>query len=554
MTAAADRAPQPGLLGRRFGRYEVLTQIASGGMATVYVARAVGVAGFERLVALKVLHPHLAHEEEFLAMFLDEARLAARIRHPNVVPTLDISDSGGDGYFLVMEYVEGDHLGGLLQRAARQGERLPAPVVARVVLDALAGLSAAHRLTDERGQPLLLVHRDISPHNLLVGVDGIARLTDFGVAKAEVRLSSTREGQFKGKLAYMAPEQASTGQTDQRSDIFSMGVVLWESLTARRLFRGANNAETLNRILREPIPDVSSVVPELAPYDAVLRKALERDVEARFQSAEEFAEALEQAAAQAEGTASGRLVGATVRRVAAEKLDDEASRIRAAIDQLGHFELEPGSLPRPTESTYPSQPGGGRTEGGTEVTVAARPSARARDEQTRSDGRPRWWLWGGLGALLLVLLAVVWLVSGGDEEPPPMADPTEEGPGSEATGAAAGAAARPAAQPAVDEAEGAAARAVADVPVDTAQGGNDGAEVPSKGGTVDEGAAAGDQPTEAAEQATTSRGRSRGRGRQRGHGHRGRRSSVRQPAPSESPSPATPPPADDDLLANPYRR
>ena len=239
-------APDMGrnMAGRQLGRYEVLTQLASGGMAAVYVARARGVAGFERLVAVKVLHPHLAYEEEFISMFLDEARLAARIRHPNVVPTLDISDTEGDGFFLVMEYIEGDHLGAMLGAAARGSERVAPQVIARIVLDALGGLGAAHNLLDDDGEPLRLVHRDVSPHNVMVGIDGISRLTDFGVAKAEKRLTSTRAGQFKGKLAYMAPEQASTGFADQRSDLFSMGIILWESLTGRRLFRGENNAST----------------------------------------------------------------------------------------------------------------------------------------------------------------------------------------------------------------------------------------------------------------------------------------------------------------------
>lgn len=256
---ATNNDGQRNLAGRQLGRYEVLTQLASGGMAGVYIARAQGVAGFERLVAIKVLHPHLAHEEEFISMFLDEARLAARIRHPNVVATLDISDTEGDGFFLVMDYVEGDHLGALLGRSAKQGRRIPTAATARVLVDALSGLAAAHQLLDENGEPLNLVHRDISPHNVLVGTDGVSRLTDFGVAKAEVRMSSTRAGQFKGKLSYMAPEQASTGNADQRSDLFSMGIVLWESLTGRRLFRGETNAATLSKILVDPIPLPSEV-------------------------------------------------------------------------------------------------------------------------------------------------------------------------------------------------------------------------------------------------------------------------------------------------------
>jgi serine/threonine-protein kinase len=342
------------LAGRQLGRYEVLTQLASGGMAAVYVARAKGVAGFERLVAVKVLHPHLAYEDEFISMFLDEARLAARIRHPNVVGTLDISDTQGDGFFLVMEYIEGDHLGALLAAAARAGERVPTLIVARIVLDALHGLSAAHELTDETGERLELVHRDISPHNVMVGVDGIGRLTDFGVAKAEKRLTSTRAGHFKGKLAYMAPEQASTGHADQRSDLFAMGILLWESLTGRRLFRADNNAATLTKILQEPIPSVSELVPELAPFDALLERALTREPEERFQSAEEFADALEKLAREHGGVASVRAVGAEVRKWLSEKLDAQRERIREAMRQLGHADHTEPALPVPRDGSLSS--------------------------------------------------------------------------------------------------------------------------------------------------------------------------------------------------------
>ncbi len=347
----------PSLAGRRLGRYQVLAQLAAGGMAGVYVGRALAVAGFERLVALKVLHPHLAHEEEFISMFLDEARLAARIHHPNVVATLDISDTEGDGFFLVMDYIEGHHFGALLQQAAKDGLRVPPPVVLRVVLDALAGLAAAHNLVDEHGVPLQLVHRDVSPHNIMVGTDGIGRLTDFGVAKAEVRLTSTREGQFKGKLAYMAPEHASTGSTDQRSDLFAMGIILWEGLTGRRLFRADTNAQTLNKILIEPIPGASEARPELAPFDAICARALERDPAQRFQSADEFAEALEAVARSVDGIASARQVGEVVRRLAAEKLSRDRARIQEAIRGLSTGEgAMAASLPAPRHSSEPSIP------------------------------------------------------------------------------------------------------------------------------------------------------------------------------------------------------
>jgi len=338
------------MAGRQLGRYEILTQLASGGMASVYIARAQGVAGFERLVAIKVLHPHLAYEQEFISMFLDEARLAAGIRHMNVVPTLDVSDSPGDGYFLVMEYIEGDHLGVLLGRAAKKGERLPRPFVCRVLVDTLQGLGAAHRLTDEHGTPLKLVHRDVSPHNILIGTDGIARLTDFGVAKADVRMASTRSGQFKGKLSYMAPEQASSNETDQRSDLFSVGIILWESLTGRRLFKGESNAATLNKLLNDTIVKPSELWPDLAPFDDVVMKALSRNPAGRFQTADEFGEALDDAAGRT-GVAKTRDVAEVVRALDAENLQGERQRVRDSIEMLGRAEIAASKVPMPREGT-----------------------------------------------------------------------------------------------------------------------------------------------------------------------------------------------------------
>ena len=410
-------APAPDLsrnmAGRRLGRYEVLSQLASGGMAAVYVARARGVAGFERLVAIKVLHPHLAYEEEFISMFLDEARLAARIRHPNVVGTLDISDTEGDGFFLVMEYIEGDHLGSLLTAAARAGKRLDTHITVRLVLDALGGLGAAHALNDEQGEPLKLVHRDISPHNIMVGTDGIGRLTDFGVAKAEKRLTSTRAGQFKGKLAYMAPEQASTGHADQRSDLFSMGIILWESLTGRRLFRGENNAATLNKILQEEIPLVSSLYPDLECFDAVLSIALEREPDDRFQSADEFANALEAAAHNGPGIATPRAVGAIMREVLAEKIDAQKTRVREAIDKLGRSEIGEAAMPIPREGSSSAVSVAG-TRGPEDLTLSQRPSALqvAQDPARRS----RMMIAIGVG-LLLLTGGVAWTMLSGESEP-----------------------------------------------------------------------------------------------------------------------------------------
>ena len=265
-------------------------------MATVFLARLSGVGGFQRFVAIKRLHPHLAREPEFIEMFLEEARLAARIHHPNVVPILEIGQSD-QGYYLVMEYVEGDTLGRLLARSAQTGVRLPVKVGLRVVIDMLAGLDAAHELKDDDSNPFGVVHRDISPQNVLVGVDGSSRLSDFGVARATSKLSTTRTGQLKGKLAYMAPEQAK-GSKDiaRRADICASGIVRWEVLACRRLFKGDGEADTLNRVLNDPIPPVRSAAPTIpAALEAVVAKALERDRNKRYNTAAEFADSLERA-------------------------------------------------------------------------------------------------------------------------------------------------------------------------------------------------------------------------------------------------------------------
>ena len=279
--------------GRALGRYELLTEIASGGMASVFLARARAVAGFERVVAVKVCHPHLRGDEEFATMFLDEARLAARIHHPNVVSTLDVGDDGARLY-LVMEYIEGDRLSGLIKAASRRGECIASATVSRIFLDALAGLHAAHELVDGDGAPLGIVHRDVSPQNILVGIDGVARITDFGIAKAESSLSDTGVKKIKGKLSYMAPEQIEGAPLTRRTDLYAAGVVLWESLTGRRLFRGESDQDTARKVLANVVPRPSKIAAGIDPaYDAVVLKATARDPAARFATAEEFIDALE---------------------------------------------------------------------------------------------------------------------------------------------------------------------------------------------------------------------------------------------------------------------
>jgi serine/threonine-protein kinase len=284
--------------GRQFvDRYELVGEIASGGMATVFLARLTGVGGFQRMYAIKRLHPHLQNEKEFVEMFLDEARLAAGIHHPNVVPILEVGASQ-NAYYLAMEYIEGETLARLLAKAASKKERLPVPQVLRMTLDTLSGLHAAHELRDESGGLAGVVHRDVSPQNVLVGADGVSRITDFGVARAATRLTATRVGQLKGKIAYMAPEQARGEEDlDRRADVFAAGIVFWEALAHRRLFKAQNEAGTLARVLHEPLPDLRELAPHVSKGVAeVVMKALERDRDKRISTCAEFADLLEKAA------------------------------------------------------------------------------------------------------------------------------------------------------------------------------------------------------------------------------------------------------------------
>jgi serine/threonine protein kinase len=214
------------------GRYALSEEIAHGGMATVHIGRLRGSAGFARTVAIKRPHPQYARDPEFVAMFVDEARLAARIHHPNVVSTLDVVAREGE-LFLVMEYVQGESLSRLVHLARQRRERVPEPMVASIVAGVLHGLHAAHEARGEGGELLGLVHRDVSPQNVLVGTDGVARVLDFGVAKAAGRIHTTRNGELKGKLAYMSPEQLC-GEVTRMTDVYAAGVVLWEALAGAR--------------------------------------------------------------------------------------------------------------------------------------------------------------------------------------------------------------------------------------------------------------------------------------------------------------------------------
>jgi serine/threonine-protein kinase len=329
------------------GRYEVGEVIASGGVATVHLGRLVGSAGFSRTVAIKRLHAYLSAERTDLHdRFVDEAQIASRVRHANVVPTLDVVVEDEE-LLLVLDYVHGESLARLRRAARAMGEEIPPDVASAIVIGALRGLDAAHEATSTDGKPLEIVHRDVSPQNILVGVDGVARVCDFGIAKAASRIHETFTHDIKGKVAYMAPEQLSGENVDRRCDLFAAGVILWEAFASRRLFREDDALATMDAIFHREVPPLAGTAPGIdEAVDEVLARALAKDASARFESAAEMARALEHALPPS----SDREVAEWVQRVAGDVLAKRAQQVAA-------FERR-GSAPPPAHDsdTYVAPP------------------------------------------------------------------------------------------------------------------------------------------------------------------------------------------------------
>ncbi|MEZ4336257.1 MAG: protein kinase [Sandaracinaceae bacterium] len=282
------------------GPYELLTELAQGGMGRVYLARERGESGFTRLVALKRIHDHLAREKAFVHMFLDEARIASRIQHPHVCTVFDFGRAG-DAYFIAMEYLRGLPLSEVLRELGTKPQSAsPAryAIAAHLLSQACEGLHAAHELRDAEGKLLQVVHRDVSPHNLFVGFDGTLRVLDFGIARAVDRISESTTGRVKGKFAYMAPEQALGREVDRRTDVFSIGVVLWELCTLERLFKRDSPAETVLNVVHETTPRPSERVPDVPPeLERICMRALAKDPDQRYANARQMGRALVRAAA-----------------------------------------------------------------------------------------------------------------------------------------------------------------------------------------------------------------------------------------------------------------
>ncbi|CAN5817198.1 hypothetical protein BH09MYX1_BH09MYX1_43120 [soil metagenome] len=310
-------------------RYEPLFELAVGGMATVYVGTARGAMGFRQIVALKKPHPHLLEDAQQRKALRHEARLASLIHHANVVDVRDVEDDG-ENVWLVMDYIEGASFAELLSANAKEGSALDPAITVRVILDACAGLAAAHAATSRSGEPLSIIHRDVSPQNILVGLDGVTRLTDFGIAKALDGPAATAPGTLKGKLAYMAPEYVAGSGIDARADLFALGVVLWEALAGRRLFLDADDDLTKRRVLEKEAPALDAITgPEIA---AVVARALKKNRSERYSSALEMGTSLESAARALGSLAGPSDVSAVVRRFAGARIDERRDAISAVVD------------------------------------------------------------------------------------------------------------------------------------------------------------------------------------------------------------------------------
>jgi uncharacterized membrane protein YozB (DUF420 family) len=338
----------------RLGGHDLLLELASGGMATVYVALRAGETDPSRLVVLKRVRRHLLTSRALFDMVRDEARVGALVRHPNVIAVDDVLDASGE-LVLVQRYVESAPLSALVEAAAARGERLPPAVAVRVVADLLDGLAAAHDATDASGRRLDLVHRDVTPDNVLVGASGTAYLIDFGIAKAARRLTRTTAGAMKGKLPYMAPEQLRQQEVDHRADLFSVAVVLHEALSGERLFRARDDGDVLLAVLIAEIPRLAGRVAGVPPaLDAVLERALERSPDDRYPGAMELRTALVRAVAPAEPDEVARLVERLAGDVLARRRAEIAARLSAGL-RAGDGLLSSGApMPDATTTAPPS--------------------------------------------------------------------------------------------------------------------------------------------------------------------------------------------------------
>jgi serine/threonine-protein kinase len=340
--------------GRKFGRYQLLLEMARGGMAALYLARLRGPERFEKLLVVKLIHEHLATEDEFIQMFLDEARITAMIQHPNVATVHEMGIEEGT-YYLAIEYIHGQNFRDVLRSAARNPDVLHWSHAVQITSEAAAGLHAAHELVGSDGSPLGVVHRDVSPANILVSYGGDVKLIDFGIAYAAERLTQTRTGTVKGKAAYMSPEHVCGNPLDRRSDIFSLGTVLYEAVTMRRLFRADNEAATLLRVRDCVVPPPRKSNPDLpVELEKILLKALAPERDDRFATAGEFSEELQQLL-KSEHFVTRQQLGRTMERLFHDRRVVREQQIKLAQEE---------------ETSYPQPALGGQSDTHASSTLA----------------------------------------------------------------------------------------------------------------------------------------------------------------------------------------
>jgi TonB family protein len=428
--AAPPPRPAPGPVASsgpdRFGHYEVLERIAAGGMAELSKARLSGAEGFQKILAIKKILPHLADNEEFIAMFADEAKLAAQLNHPNIVHIFDLGKIESGGYFIAMEYVDGRDLRTILQSAKELGTPLPPPLAVYIASKIAAALDYAHRRKDAEGHDLNIVHRDVSPPNILISYEGDIKLCDFGIAKAASKASQTQSGALKGKVQYMSPEQAWGRPIDKRSDIFSLGCVLYEMLTEQKLFRGDTDLSVLEKVRAAQVSPPSAINPEVPKsLDAVLMKALARDLDDRYSNASEMLRDLEAVLYSYSPAPGSADLAIYLHRLQAEEAAIAESRAREAARSATPASPEKkrkskntpvarrttGSVTAPGAAAPGSSPGTGpgtvRREPTAPGVYGAPPAARAAAEK-----KSRTPLYAMIGAAVVVLAGgVYWIVT-----------------------------------------------------------------------------------------------------------------------------------------------
>jgi hypothetical protein len=320
------------LIGKRLGKYEILALLALGGTAEIYLARIGGAAGFEKYVVVKCLHDHLADDTDFVKMFLDEARMAAMLDHSNIVQTFELGEYQ-NRYYMVMEFLAGLSLAMVVRRAQErlQGGLMPVPLVLNIAAQACAGLHYAHERTAS-GKPLNMVHRDISPQNLVISFEGVVKVVDFGIARAELRETKTKAGTIKGKFAYMSPEQCVATNVDRRTDVFALGVIVHELLTGRRLFKRNSPYETYQAVIECAVEIPSRVNNQLDPaIDAIVMKAVAKDKDKRYPTAEAFGDALLGYLHHRGKGSGGNEVGRFFEQHFAQEIDEHSERMRELI-------------------------------------------------------------------------------------------------------------------------------------------------------------------------------------------------------------------------------